>query len=217
MQRAVFELLFSISQKPANVLLKSSRSDRRGFIAKVCRADAIVVVVPYRWNRRLSFTCMHEVPVHHNYACLFLRQVADFGLSKIVQMAERGSLECDTDATGTIAYMAPEVLNGSLCPAAGQFCHRYVLLANRTEHAWCSTICSICTLQVGRLQWAPNGVLTDSVVCRYLLIRRDSVAAHYRRAALCRRTPRPHVGGRVHRRPAAGVARGCAPHGAQAR
>ncbi|KAG2428818.1 hypothetical protein HXX76_011518 [Chlamydomonas incerta] len=64
--------------KPANVLLKSSRSDRRGFIAKV----------------------------------------ADFGLSKIVQVAERGSLECDTDATGTIAYMAPEVLNGSLCPAA---------------------------------------------------------------------------------------------------
>ncbi|KAG2495432.1 hypothetical protein HYH03_006379 [Edaphochlamys debaryana] len=64
--------------KPANVLLKSSRSDRRGFIAKV----------------------------------------ADFGLSKIVQVAERGPLECDTDATGTVAYMAPEVLNGSLCPAA---------------------------------------------------------------------------------------------------
>ncbi|EFJ50029.1 hypothetical protein VOLCADRAFT_58768, partial [Volvox carteri f. nagariensis] len=63
--------------KPANVLLKSSRSDRRGFIAKV----------------------------------------ADFGLSKIFPVSER-SLECHTDATGTIAYMAPEVLNGSMSPAA---------------------------------------------------------------------------------------------------
>ncbi|PNG99789.1 Dual specificity protein kinase shkB, partial [Tetrabaena socialis] len=47
--------------KPANVLLKSSRADRRGFIAKV----------------------------------------ADFGLSKIVQVEtpERSSLECDTDTT----------------------------------------------------------------------------------------------------------------------
>ncbi|GLI63433.1 hypothetical protein VaNZ11_006322 [Volvox africanus] len=64
--------------KPANVLLKSSRSDRRGFIAKV----------------------------------------ADFGLSKIVHTKERSSLECPADATGTIAYMAPEVLNGSMSPAA---------------------------------------------------------------------------------------------------
>ncbi|GIL66764.1 hypothetical protein Vafri_20265, partial [Volvox africanus] len=64
--------------KPANVLLKSSRSDRRGFIAKV----------------------------------------ADFGLSKIVHTKECSSLECPADATGTIAYMAPEVLNGSMSPAA---------------------------------------------------------------------------------------------------
>ncbi|KXZ47521.1 hypothetical protein GPECTOR_34g680 [Gonium pectorale] len=64
--------------KPGNVLLKSSRADRRGFVAKV----------------------------------------GDFGLSRLLHGADRSHLECEPDGTGTLAYMAPEVLNGSMCPAA---------------------------------------------------------------------------------------------------
>lgn len=69
--------------------------------------------------------------------------MADFGLSKILFPAEAGQglghgqrrgsqaglgasdsggggpgLECSTDATGTIAYMAPEVLDGRQCAAS---------------------------------------------------------------------------------------------------
>lgn len=69
--------------KPGNILLKSTRSDRRGFVAKV----------------------------------------ADFGLSRIQSLNTVGgylqsSLGCDADTTGTLAYMAPEVLSGSLCAAS---------------------------------------------------------------------------------------------------
>ncbi len=56
------------------------------------------------------------------FGCLPPAQVADFGLSKILQAKERSTLECDMDATGTVAYMAPEVLDGSMCPAAGTLC-----------------------------------------------------------------------------------------------
>ena len=102
--------------KPANVLLKSTNEDVRGFICKVCSLSCrrlLQEALPYEANFESLISSLLLISSTCPACCV---QLADFGLSRVL---DTDRTHVSTQTYGTLAYQPAELLQeGRLTKAA---------------------------------------------------------------------------------------------------